>query len=166
MITPDYWIKNLELSPHPEGGYYKEIYTSGIVLKNEILPQVYDGDRKLTTSIYYLLRSGEISYFHQLKSDEIWYFHCGSSLKISSISRYGELSTEMLGIDAKKGEKPQIIIPAGTIFGAEVVRENSYTLLSCMVSPGFELNDFKLFTRKELLERYTQYSDIINKLSR
>lgn len=166
MNTADKLIKKLELLPHPEGGYYNEIYSSDIIVKNLSLPQTYEGDRKLSTSIYFLLRSGEVSSFHQLKSDEIWYYHCGSPLNIALISPDGELTTEKLGISSEKDEKPQIIIPAGTIFAAEVAGKYSYTLLSCMVSPGFDFKDFKLFSRGELLKRYPEYSVIIKKLTR
>ncbi len=166
MKTAGYWIKKLGLLPHPEGGYYREIYSSEIVVKNNALPQIYDGDRRLSTSIYFLLCSGDISAFHQLKSDEIWYYHCGSSLKMTLINLKGEFITEKFGACIEKGEKPQVIIPAGTIFGAEVTGANSYTLLSCMVSPGFDFNDFKLFSRKELLDRYPEYDVIIKRLTK
>ena len=165
MKAADYWINNLKLSPHPEGGYYREIYSSDIMVKKPALPESYDGDRSLATSIYFLLRSGQVSCFHQLRSDEIWYFHCGSPLKISFISLTGKLTAENLGAGAEKGEKPQVIIPAGTIFGAEVVLKQSYTLLSCMVSPGFDFTDFKLFSREELTGMYPEYSDVIKKLT-
>lgn len=166
METADIWIKKLRLTPHPEGGYYREIYSSGLVINKHDLPQIYEGDRTLATSIYFLLRSGEISGFHQLKSDEIWYYNCGSPLKITLITTKGELITEKFGANIEKGEKPQVIIPAGTIFGAEVIKNNSFTLLSCMVSPGFDFNDFKLFSRKELKEQYPEYIDIIKKLTK
>lgn len=68
--TAQYWIKNLDLIAHPEGGYYKNTYAS-----ESADLDVAGKKRKLYTSIYFLLSSGEISHFHRLKSDELWYFH-------------------------------------------------------------------------------------------
>ena len=73
MHSAEFWIQHLDLKPHPEGGFYKEVYRSGIEMGKDVMPFVFSGTRRLATSIYYLLRSGEISKLHRLKSDELWY---------------------------------------------------------------------------------------------
>jgi len=156
-----YFIKKLDMIKHPEGGYYKESFTS-----NEVI-DVNNGKakRKLWTSIYFLLQTGEVSHFHKLESDELWYYHGGSSLTIYMIDMEGNFITKKLGLNIDKGEQPQVLVPKGFIFGS-AMNNKGYALVGCMVSPGFDFEDFKLYSRKELLELYPQYTDIIYKLTR
>ena len=71
-----------------EGGYYKETYRSD---KTIILPCQTDGERSISTSIYYLLDGTQFSAFHRLKSDEIWHFYIGSSVTIYTINKMENL---------------------------------------------------------------------------
>jgi len=164
MNTADYFIKNLNMTPHPEGGFYKEIYASEENITSNDLKVDFEGSRILWTSIYFLLRDGEVSNFHRLKSDEMWYYHSGSPLTIYMISPEGELITEQLGLDIEHGEKPQILVPKNYIFGSDMNHEG-YALVGCMVSPGFEFRDFELFKRNELIAKYPQHQQIIHKLT-
>lgn len=164
MYTEDYFIKNLNMIPHPEGGFYKEVYKSEESITAKELKVDFEGSRMLWTSIYFLLRQGEVSNFHRLKSDEMWYYHSGSSLTIYMISPDGELITEQLGLNIKEGEKPQVLVPKDYIFGS-AMNNNGYALVGCMVSPGFEFRDFELLKRNVLLEKYPQYREIIMQLT-
>ncbi|MBM7662055.1 putative cupin superfamily sugar epimerase [Bacillus mesophilus] len=153
--NPDYWIEHLELQPHPEGGFYKATFTSIDELS------VSDKKRKLYTSIYFLLRSEDISHFHRLTSDELWYFHGGSSLTIHTIDEQGEYKQIKLGLNLEAGEVPQALVRKNTIFGSSVVDENTFSLVGCMVSPGFDFEDFELFNQEQLLKEYPQHEEII-----
>ncbi len=164
MYTAEYFIKNLDMKAHPEGGFYKEIYTSEEHITANELSVNFEGSRILWTSIYFLLRDGEVSNFHRLKSDEMWYYHGGSPLTIYMISPKGELITEQLGLNVLAGEKPQVLVPKDYIFGSAMNNEG-YALVGCMVSPGFEFRDFELFNRTDLLEKYPHYQQIIHKLT-
>ncbi|GEQ22931.1 cupin [Clostridium butyricum] len=164
MYTADYFVKNLNMIAHPEGGFYKEIYSSEENITSKDLKVNFEGARILWTSIYFLLRDGEVSNFHRLKSDEMWYYHSGSPLTIYMISPEGEFITEQLGLNIENGEKPQVLVPKDYIFGSAMNNEG-YALVGCMVSPGFEFRDFELFKRSFLLEKYPQYEEIILKLT-
>lgn len=164
MYTADYFVKSLNMIAHPEGGFYKEIYMSEENITAKELKVDFEGSRILWTSIYFLLRDGEVSNFHRLKSDEMWYYHSGSPLTIYMISPEGKLITEQLGLNVENGEKPQVLVPKDYIFGSAMNNEG-YALVGCMVSPGFEFRDFELFKRSFLLEKYPQYEDIILKLT-
>lgn len=153
------WIKELDMISHPEGGYYKETYSS------EELTTEPQGPRKRWTSIYFLLEKGEVSHFHKLKSDEMWYFHDGNPLTVYMIQSNGQLVAEKLGLDIKNNEKPQLLVPKGTIFGSAMNAEG-YSLVGCMVAPGFDFQDFKLYERKELMDKYPNHEEIITKLTR
>jgi predicted cupin superfamily sugar epimerase len=124
-----------------------------------------DESRKLWTSIYFLLRDGEVSNFHRLKSDEMWYYHAGSPLTIYMISPNGELTTRQLGLNIKNGEVPQFLVPKNYIFGSAMNR-SGYSLVGCMVCPGFDFKDFEIFERAALLNKYPQHKDIILKLTK
>ena len=112
-----------------------------------------------------MLPSDKVSRLHRLKSDEIWYFHSGSSLIIYLIDGQGNLNELKLGLNAALGELPQVIVPKGSIFGAVVGQVNSFTLMGCVVSPGFDFNDFELMARDRLLNEYPQHEKLILKLT-
>lgn len=160
MYTADYFIQKLDMTPHIEGGYYKECLLSTDPVQREGI-----SSKTLWSSIYFLLQTGEVSHFHRLKSDEIWYFHSGMPLTIYMISPEGELICKQLGLDISKGESPQVLVPKGYIFGS-ALNEDGYSLVGCMVAPSFSYEDFELFERTELLERYPQHEDVIKKLTR
>lgn len=155
-----FYISHLGLEAHPEGGFYKQTFASDVMIDTE-----QDNQRKLYTSIYFLLRSEDISHLHRLKSDELWYYHGGSSLTVHIIDESGEYKEMQLGLNLDKGEVPQVHVPKNSIFGSSVKEENTFSLVGCMVSPGFEFVDFELFTQEELLNEYPQHESVIRKLA-
>ncbi len=163
MNTAEYWIQNLDLKPHPEGGFYKEMFRSNILINKDELPVGYKSSRRLATSIFYLLRSEDISRLHRLKSDELWYFHYGSAVRIMYIDHVGKKHTKMLGSNLEKAEYFSMHIPAGNIFAAEVQEPNSFSVFSCVVSPGFEFEDFEMFDKEDLIQAYPKHIDFIEK---
>jgi predicted cupin superfamily sugar epimerase len=165
MYTSEYWIEKLQLTPHPEGGFYKEIYSSNNYFDVSYLTGSAEGKRSLATSIYFLLKTGEVSKFHRLRSDEIWYYHYGSSITIHCIDLMGVLEDILLGSNTDNGEVFQAVIPAGTIFGASVNDSSSYSLVSCMVSPGFNFDDFELMGREDLLSMFPDLKEKIMKFT-
>ncbi len=156
-----HWITHLGLSPHPEGGHYREIYRSNECIPRSALPERYDGNREYATSIYYLLESGETSRIHRLKSDEILVFHDGSPMEVVMIDGDGVLSRLLLGVRFERGEVPQAVIPAGVWFGARVVEERSFSLIGCVVAPGFVYTDFEMPGKEELMELFPEHGEII-----
>ena len=163
--TVEYWVKNLGMEAHPEGGYYKQTFLSGENITDSELSVSYDGTRKLYTSIYFLLTDKNISHFHRLKSDELWYFHGGAPLTVHIITEAGEYIQHKLGLNIEKAERPQALVPKNSIFGSSVDSPDSYALVGCMVSPGFEFKDFEMFTQAELLSRYPEHKEIIMKMA-
>lgn len=159
------WISKLGLVPHPEGGYYKRTFESEERTSDKELQVNFEGQRKLYTSIYFLLTSNDVSHFHRLKSDELWYYHGGSPLTIHVIHENGEYEEIKLGINLEQGEVPQALVPKNSIFGSSVMENDVCSLVGCMVSPGFDFQDFELFTQEELLLKYPQHKDIIMKLA-
>lgn len=159
------WITHFHLAPHPEGGYFQQTYRSPDILARSGLPSRYDSERVSATAIYFLLESGDVSKFHRLRSDEVWCYHAGSPLMLYVLQSDGSLQTSILGIDLDKQECPQVVIPHGVWFGARVIEPASYTLMSCLVSPGFEYEDFELADRGQLLREYPQHKTLIEQLT-
>ena len=155
----NYFIDKLGLEQHPEGGYYKSTFSS----EEEI--DAFGATRNLFTNIYFLLKSGDVSHFHRLKSDEVWYYHGGSPLTVHVIDAFGNYQEMKLGLDIENGERPQAVVPKNTIFGSSVIEEDTFSLVGCMVSPGFNFEDFELFTQGELIAKYPQHEEIIRKLA-
>jgi uncharacterized protein len=158
-------VSQLGLTPHPEGGYYKETFKSDEHIGDNELSVNFEGKRRLYTSIYFLLTSDDVSHFHRLKSDELWYYHGGSSLSIHVIDESGQYKEIKLGMNFAAGEVPQALVKKNSIFGSSVSEKDTFSLVGCMVSPGFEFQDFELFTQEELMKVYPQHKEIIMKLA-
>ncbi|MBN8652461.1 MAG: cupin domain-containing protein [Cytophagales bacterium] len=164
MHPVEFWIENLKLLPHPEGGFYKETYRSKEELDHRQLPLRYKGARKFSTAIYFLLRSQDRSVFHRIQSDELLHFYAGTTLLIYVLTTDG-LKIHRLGADPLQGDSLQVLVPVGCWFGAMVEKPNSYALCGCTVAPGFDFADFEMANRDELLKEFPDQEEIIKKLT-
>jgi len=153
-----YWIDQLSLIPHPEGGHFKEVYRSDEKISRKHLPERFNCDRSFASSIYFLLQKGELSAFHKIKSDETWYFHEGEALEIVIIDEMGILTRKLLGLNLSSGAMPQITVDKNQWFAAKTLGE--FTLVSCNVAPGFDFNDFELGDFDEMVSEFPQYEKI------
>lgn len=159
-------IKELKLQPHPEGGYYRETYRSKILVGEDYLANEMKGSRACCTSIYYLLEKDDYSAFHRIKQDEIWHFYLGSDIKLHYIDKKGKYGMLLLGTNFYNGSSPQIIIPAGYWFAAELSNKESFALVGCTVAPGFSFEDFELANGDALAKQYPEHKVIIEQLTR
>lgn len=146
MQTIDSLVNDLKLLPHPEGGFYREMYRSPTIVNANGLAQ-----KSAYTSIYYLLSGDDFSSWHRIKSDETWYFHSGGDVVIYFFDLNKALQTIQLGLDSKC---LQATIPANTWFAAKPISQNSFCLVSCAVAPGFEFTDFEIGQRDSLLNEF------------
>ncbi len=158
------WISQFAMQPHPEGGYFAEVYRSRTSLPQSALVD-HCGSRPCLTSIYFLLLPGQISRFHRLRSDEIWYYHAGGSLTIHCIDEEGACRKLLLGPDFSRGQSFQAIVPAGTWFGATLNGDEA-SLVGCAVAPGFDFADFELAERRAMLARFPGQRQIIEALTK
>lgn len=161
MKDKDYWVERLKLLPHPEGGFYREVYRSGEVILESALPERFTGDRVFSTSIYFLLNQHDVSAFHRIRQDEIWHFYNGSSLTLHIIDPSGDYSQVKLGLNIDKGEYPQAVVAAGCFFAAEVDNKELYTLTGCTVAPGFDFADFEMPSAEELIALFPRHNEVI-----
>jgi len=161
-----YWIRKLQLEPHPEGGYYRETYRSDVTISREALPSRFAGPRAVATAIYFLTEGGNFSAFHRLRSDELWHYYAGSPLQVQVIDSAGAYSSLILGDDPDARQVPQAVVRAGCWFASHVADWKSWALVGCTVSPGFDFADFEIGQRAELIEQYPQHQEIILRLTR
>ena len=140
-------IRDLDLAPHPEGGFYREIWRGRLGVE----PADGRGARAALTSIYFLLPEGAISRWHRVTSDEIWHHYEGAPLELL-VMPPDEIRLERhrlgpLGSD----QAPVRCVPAGWWQAARSL--GAYTLVGCTVDPGFEFADFELLrSRPDLAE--------------
>ena len=159
-----YWINHLDLSPHPEGGYYRATYKSELTIVRSALPGSYQGDRSASTAIYFLLDEGNFSAFHRIASDEVWHFYAGSSLVVYVIDPDGNYSELHLG--GGSDEVFQAVVKAGCWFASRVKDGAGFALAGCTVAPGFDFADFELAARSELVAAYPAHQKLIEELTR
>ncbi|WP_314175763.1 cupin domain-containing protein [Streptomyces winkii] len=142
--APSPLIEALGLQPHPEGGWFRETWRSDVPLR----PDGYDGERASATAIYFLLGPGDESRWHVVRSAEIWLWHSGSPLRLqlggTEETPGDEPVALTLGADVAGGERPQAVVPPGTWQRARPADRDGETLVSCVVSPGFDFADFRL----------------------
>src|ERR1700761_9328332 len=123
MVQTD-WISRLNLQPHPEGGYYREVFRSN----NAVMRAGANETHSACTSIYYLLETEDFSGFHRIASDELWYFHKGSPLIIHVIGDNGGYSSLELS-DESTGNL-SLVVQADKWFAAEILSKAGFTLVS------------------------------------
>jgi predicted cupin superfamily sugar epimerase len=122
-------IRELELLPHPEGGWYRQTWEGPLVQ-----------GRASGTAILFLLKAGERSHWHRVDADEIWLWHAGAPLVLSlGVDAATDIA---LGPDVLGGQAVQVVVPAGWWQAARSTGE--WTLVSCTVSPGFRFEGFEL----------------------
>ena len=158
--TARYWIDHLQLQPHPEGGYYNEVFRS----QQGVIRAGSNTIKQACTSIYYLLEGTDFSGFHRLASDEIWYFHKGSPLHIHVIDENGDHITHELSDNASGNLS--VVIPPNTWFASEIPSRSGFALVSCAVAPGFDFNEFEMAKKQALILLYPQHTKLLNRLCR
>jgi uncharacterized protein len=121
-------IESLGLQPHPEGGWYRQVYKS----EERVTRQTDGADRSAVTTIYFLLVEGTSSKWHRVDSDEVWHFYEGDPLELST-----KTVTTILDPDHRVH-----VIPAHEWQSARPL--GAYTLVGCTVGPGFEFEDFEM----------------------
>ncbi len=159
-------VEKFQLLPHPEGGYYKEMYRSTELIQPSALPERFSGGRNFSTAIYFLLEQENFSAFHRIQSDECWHFYAGQSLHVNIIHPNGQYELIRLGNNLTQGETFQAVVPAGSWFASETATGGTFSFVGCTVSPGFDFADFELATAASLCKQFPEKSEVIKRLCR
>jgi len=157
----------LRLEPHPEGGFFRETYRAA---ETVVTPR---GERAASTAILFLVTAQALSHLHRIRSDELWVFQGGLPLELVTLTPDGELEAHVLGdpaVGARQAGRetiPQALAPAGCWQGARLAggphlpASRAWALVSCIVSPGFEYEDFELGRRDALLAAFPEHAEIV-----
>ena len=148
-------IDSLALLRHPEGGWFRETYRSQATI---------DGQRAVSTAIYFLLEAGEVSHLHRIDSDELWHHYEGACLRIHVFDEQGYRPI-VLGPLSTPGATPQCWVAAGAWFGAEVIDPQGYALVGCTVAPGFEFSTFELAQPNTLSAKWPEHQALIERMT-
>ncbi|MBV7266183.1 cupin domain-containing protein [Erythrobacter ani] len=137
--SADELIEQLQLAPHPEGGWYRETYRA----------EPDASGRSRGTAILFLLKSGENSHWHRVDADELWIWQAGDPLELMiSATDGGPVRSATLGGDVPTGEVLQSVVAKGAWQAARPAAPNidaaGFTLASCVVVPGFDFAGFEL----------------------
>ena len=158
-------VRALDLEPHPEGGYYRETHRS------EELVMTARGPRAASSAILFLITVDSPSRFHRLYSDELWLYHGGSRLELATLLPDGRAERIIVASAALlvRDEEltPQAIVPRGAWQAARVLQGEGvdWTLVSCVVSPGFDFDDFELADAHEISVAYPEEAELITALT-
>ncbi len=147
-MTADSIIEQLQLIPHPEGGYYKRTYTA---------------NNQAFSAILYLMLQDNFSAFHKINADEQWNWYLGDAISIHEIDARGSYKKTIL---SNNNMQFQHVVSAGNWFAAECMGEHGFALCGCTVVPEFQFDFFELANRQQLSEQFPQHTEIIQKLTR
>ena len=145
-------IRQLDLKPLPEeGGFYHVTWASS------------NG-----SAIYFLLTSDSLGFsaFHVLGTDEIYHFYLGDAAELHLLHPDRSHQRIVLGPDLEMGQRPQIVVPAGSAQASRVVSGGEYSLVGTTMAPPFSAQGFHLSSRAELLSRFPDQGKIITALTR
>lgn len=117
-----------------------------------------------STAIYYLLERPAFSALHRLTSAEVFHFYAGSPAQMLLLHGDGSVAEPLLGTDLSAGERPQVIVPAGTWQGTS--SRGEWTLLGTTMAPGFEWDGFELGERDALVAGWPAAAARIAELTR
>lgn len=115
----------LGLSPHPEGGRYREVWRD----------RPAGGGRGAGTSILFLLAGEERSHWHRIDAAEIWLWQSGAPLQLQIDGKTFRLGPNLAG-----GETLQAVVPVDAWQAARSL--GAWSLVACVVAPAFEFEGF------------------------
>jgi predicted cupin superfamily sugar epimerase len=156
-------IERLGLTPHPERGFYVESYRAPLA----VAAPPHGGARAASTAIYFLVtRAQPTTYLHRLRSDEVFHLYEGGPLDVLLLRDGDPGRVARLGLDVSAGQRPQLVIPAGTWFAVELAEAVTHCLFGCTVAPGFDFADFELSQGPELAARFPAHAARIARMTR
>lgn len=153
-MSADEIIRRLVLQPHPEGGWYREIYRSSRHVGTAA------GPRSALTDIYYLLERAQLSRWHLVDADEAWHFYDGAPLQLYLYDPATRVLTARQLAPPGADREPAAVVPAGVWQAART--SGDYSLVGCSVAPGFEFSGFRFVAE---LPEHQRHFDAVPALS-
>lgn len=155
-------IQQLELEPLLEGGYFKRIFESELVIPKAQFPDRFSRERLAGSAIYYLLESGDFSAFHRLRADEQWHFYEGAPLVLHLLDH--KLDHQMITLGNPEKPRFETVVPHGTWMAARSLGD--FSLVGCTCTPAFHADDFELGERNALIKEFPEHEDLVRQFTR
>jgi predicted cupin superfamily sugar epimerase len=146
-------IEELGLTPHPEGGYFREIFRSALTVE----PADARPSRAALTTIYFLLPGGAHSRWHRVTSDEVWHLYEGGPLELMVADQQAGRVQRIILDQVAPNAGPVFTVPAGCWQAARPL--GAYALTGCTVGPGFEFEDFSFLRDQSVLAEVLRRTD-------
>ena len=152
-------VRLLALEPlEQEGGFFRRTAESAVIDPAS--------GRRAYSVIYALITPMGFSALHRLAADEVWCFHAGDPLESLRLAPEGQGEWVKLGLNPAAGERPQDVITAQVWQGTRLVAGGRWALVSCVVAPEFQWEDFELADCTELSTAYPEFAQGIKALTR
>jgi len=166
-LTAAHIIELLHLEPLPiEGGFFRRTYRAEETIAKTALPDRYPHAKYFGSAIYYLLDAARFSALHRLLTDEVYHFYLGDPVEMLLLYPDGSSEVIPLGSDLEAGDQVQFVAPRGTWQGARLRAGGRFALLGTTLAPAWDESDFELGRRDELIQQYTDRTELIQALTR
>lgn len=129
-------VARLGLQPHPEGGFYRELFRSPQAVRTADAR----GPRSALTTIDFLLVRGQFSAWHRVASDEVWHLLEGGPLRLWAMPPELTHCQQVDLAPVSSAGAPRHTVPAGWWQAAEPLADFAY--VGATVGPGFDFADF------------------------
>jgi predicted cupin superfamily sugar epimerase len=168
-VTAEQIIRHFDLKPLVgEGGMFRQTYLAAERIPRHALPPRYSGDKPLGTAIFYLLTDAPDSFseLHTLPTDEIYHFYAGDPVDMLLLHPDGRGERVRLGADFMNGQHVQFVVPRDVWQGSRLAPGGRWALMATTMAPGYTDSDYMGGERAELLARYPQFAQDIERLTR
>jgi hypothetical protein len=168
-VTAEQIIRHFDLRPLAgEGGMFRQTYVAPERIPHHALPPRYPHDKPLGTAIYYLLTDAPDSFseLHSLPTDEVYHFYAGDPVEMLLLHPDGRGERVRLGAAFMSGQHVQFVVPREVWQGSRLAPGGRWALMGTTMAPGYTDSDYVRAGRAELLARYPQFAQDIERLTR
>lgn len=117
-----------------------------------------------SSAIHYLLLSPDFSALHLLSATETYHWYAGTPLRLLLLHPGGAVDEPVLGPDVAAGQRPQVVVPAGTWQGSSPA--GAWSLVGTTTAPPFDWSGFRPGDRAELVASHPAARRRITELTR
>lgn len=115
------------------------------------------------SAIYYLLEAPGFSGLHRLDRVEIYSHHAGAPVRMTLLDN-GSVTEHVLGTDVTEGQRPQVVVPAGTWQASEPL--GAWSLMGTVVVPPYTDDCVEFASAAEVAAEYPAHADRLRPLCR
>src|SRR5262245_34613024 len=161
-LTASQIVELLSLKLHPTCGYMGEAFRSALRVPPANLPDIFwpatAGGRDLGGVLYFLVTAQTQMRMHRIRSDQMYHHYLGAALQVLLLYPDGKFGVRVVGADLTAGQRPQLLVPAGTFHVSRLTPGADYALLATSVWLCAEPSDVDMGDRQKLLSAFPSAS--------